>query len=254
MNGLLRYQKSILILILSTLMLTLLTIHAPQTRAASIGERIRNLFTRERKEGSPSGRSRGGAVRDESCISPTGEPLTALIPENNLGTTVAARPTFWFYIPSIRSETDIQARFVMLDENQRPVLDPLIETGLPDTSGIVSLKLPETEQALEVGKRYKWYFQVLCDQSEPSRNPWVSGWVERVEASPELVRQLETLPESEQYLAFVEHGISQEALTQLARHRSVYADDWQNLLEYFGLEDVADVAIGQLDPLVETRP
>lgn len=254
MNWLSRYQKSILILTLSTLMLPVLPIHAPQAQAASIGERIRNLFTRERKEGRATGRSRGGAVRDESCISPMGEPLTALIPENHLGTTVAAHPTFWFYIPSIRSETDIKARFVMLDENQRPVLNPLIETELPDASGIVSLKLPETEQPLEVGKRYKWYFQVLCDASEPSQNPWVSGWVERVEASPELVRQLETLPESEQYLAFVEHGISQEALTQLALHRSVYSDDWLNLLAYFELEDAANAAIVQLDPSAETRP
>jgi hypothetical protein len=67
-------------------------------------------------------------------------------------------------------------------------------------------------------------------------------------------RQLKTLPESDQYIAFVEHDISQEALTELALHRSLYSDDWMNLLELFDLKDVADAVVTPLSSQAETRP
>jgi hypothetical protein len=245
------YRKSILILTLSTLMLPWLPIYVPQAQAQSVGERILNLFRRDRKQGRPSGRSRGGAIRDESCVPKGSKPLTALVPENEPGTTIAAHPTFWFYLPVGRSEKVTQAEFSLLDENQNLVLQQ--KMALPDAPGIVSVKLPETEQPLEVGKQYKWYFSIICDERQPSRNPEVWGEVQRVKASPELVRQLKTLPESEQYIAFAEHDISQEALTQLALHRSINSDAWMALLEDFKLKDVANAAITQLSPSAETR-
>ncbi|MEQ8996943.1 MAG: DUF928 domain-containing protein [Coleofasciculus sp. B1-GNL1-01] len=251
MSWLSRDRKSVLILTLSTvLFLSVLPFDNPPAQAQSVGERIVNLFRRERKQGRASGRARGTAMRDEFCVSVTSQPLTALVSADNLGTTVSAYPTLWFYLPLDHSETITKARFVLFDENQRLVLDQTM--ALPDAPGIVSVKLPETEPPLEVGKRYNWFFQVLCDEQERSRNPWVSGWVERVEASSELVRQLETLPESEQYRAYLDHGISQEALTQLAWHRSVHAEPWMSLLGYFKLEGVADAAVTQLNPLAET--
>lgn len=247
MSWLSRDRKSVLILILSAVLsLSVLPFDSPPAQAQSVGERIVNLFRRERKQGSPSGRARGTAVRDEFCFSGTSQPLTALVSAENLETTVAEYPTFWFYLPWRRSET--QARFVLFDQNQRLVLDQTM--ALPDAPGIVSVKLPETKPPLAVGKQYKWYFQVLCDEQERSRNPWVSGWVERVEASSELVRQLETLPESEQYRAYLEHDISQDALTQLALYRSVHAEAWMSLLDYFKLEEVADAAVTQLNPSI----
>ncbi len=254
MNGLSNYRKSIFILTLTTVLsVPLFSLYTPQAQAGFIGERIQNLFRRERKQGRPSGRSRGGAIRDESCVSPDSKPLMALVPENNQGTTIAAHPTFWFYLPSIRSETDTQARFELVDENEnRFVVQKMVE--LPDAPGIISIKHPKTEESLEVGKQYTWYFSVICDEEEESRNPWVSGEVERVEATPKLVQQLETLPESEQYLAFAEHGISQEALTQLAQHHSINSDDWMELLEHFELEEFADDGITQLNPSAETSP
>ncbi|NEP12851.1 MAG: DUF928 domain-containing protein [Symploca sp. SIO2C1] len=247
MNGLSNYRKSILILILTTVLsVPLLSFYTPQAKAEFLGKQIGNWFRRERKQGRPSGRSRGGAIRDESCISRNSKPLTALVPKDNLGTTIAAHPTFWFYLPLGRSQTVTQVRFVLLNENQTPIL--VQKMTLPDAPGIVSVKLPETEQPLEVGKRYKLHLQVLCDQSDFSRNPWVSAWVERIEESSELVWQLETLSQSEQYLAFAEHGISQEALTQLVQYRSIYSEDWRNLLAYFELEEVANSGITQLNP------
>lgn len=249
MSWLSRDRKPVLILILSAVLsLSVLPFDSPPAQAQSAGERIVNLFRRERKQGRPSGRARGTAVRDEFCFSVTSQPLTALVSEENLETTVAEYPTFWFYLPWGRSETVTQARFVLFDQNQRPVLDQ--KMMLPDAPGIVSVKLPKTKPPLEVGKRYNWFFQVLCEEQERSRNPWVSGWVERVEVSSELVRQLETLPESEQYRAYLEHSISQDALTQLALYRSVHAEAWMSLLDYFKLEEVADAPVTQLNPSI----
>ena len=197
MSWLSRYQKSILILTLSTLMLPLLPIYAPQAQAQSVGERIVNLFRRERNQGRPSGRSRGPAIRG-FCVPPNSKPLTALVPENEPGTTVSDHPTFWFYLPVGRSEQVTQAEFVLFDENQTLAIKQPLKMALPDAPGIVSVKLPETEQPLEVGKQYEWEFSIICgDEPDLSGNPWVWGQVKRVEVSPELVRQLKTLPESD---------------------------------------------------------
>ncbi|MFP4122311.1 MAG: DUF928 domain-containing protein [Coleofasciculus sp.] len=248
MNWLSRDRKPVLILILSTVLsLSMLPFDSPPAQAQ---RGFLDLFRREPKPGRPSGRSRGGAIRDEFCFSRTSQQLTALVSADNLETTVAEYPTFWFYLPWERSETVTQARFVLFDQNQRLVLDQTMV--LPDAPGIVSVKLPETKPPLEVGKRYNWFFQVLCDEQERSRNLWVSGWVERVEASSELVRQLESLPESDQYTAYLDHGISQDVLTQLAWHRSVHAEAWMSLLDCFELEDVADAPVTQLNPSTET--
>lgn len=254
MSWLSRYQKSILILTLSTLMLPLLPIYAPKAQAQSVGERIVNLFRRERNQGRPSGRSRGAGIRGCLRVPPSSKPLTALVPKNEPGTTVSDHPTFWFYLPVGRSEQVTQAEFVLFDENQRPAIKQPLKMALPDAPGIVSVKLPETEQPLEVGKQYEWYFSIICDELDLSGNPQVWGQVKRVEASLELVRQLKTLPESAQYIAFVEHDISQEALTELALHRSLYSDDWMNLLELFDLKDVADAVVTPLSSQAETRP
>jgi len=249
MSWLSRDRKSVLILTLSTvLFLSVLPLYSPPVQAEWVGDKIFNLFRRQPKPGRPSGRGRGGGGRDESCVPSNSQPLTALVPKDNLGTTVSAYPTLWFYLPLGHSETITKARFVLFDQNQRLVLDQKIV--LPDAPGIVSVKLPETKPPLAVGKRYNWFFQVLCDEQERSRNPWVSGWVERVEASSELVRQLETLPESEQYTAYLDHGISQDVLTQLALHRSVHAEAWMSLLDYFELEGVADAPVTQLNPSI----
>ncbi|NET61849.1 MAG: DUF928 domain-containing protein [Symploca sp. SIO2E6] len=248
MNWALNYRQSLLIFSLTTVLsVPLLSLYTPQAQAGFLGERVQNLFRRDRTAGRPSGRARGGAIRDESCISPDSKPFMALVPEDNQGTTIAAHPTFWFYLPLGRSEKVTQARFVLFDENQTSVIaQKMVE--LPDAPGIVSVKLPETEQSLEVDKRYTWHFSVICDELERSRNPWLSGSVERVATHPQLIRQLEALPESDQYLAFAEHGISQEALTLLAQHRSIYSDDWMELLAYFELEEFAEAQITQLNP------
>jgi len=248
MNWLSNYRKSIFIFSLSTVLsVPLLSVYTPQAQAGFLGEGIRNMLRRERQQGRASGRSRGGAIRDESCVSPDSKPFMALVPEDNQGTTIAAHPTFWFYLPLGRSEKVTQARFVLFDENQSSVIaQKMVE--LPDAPGIVSVKLPETEQSLEVDKRYTWHFSVICDELERSRNPWLSGLVERVETHPQLVQQLENLPESEKYLAFAEHGISQEALTLLAQHRSIHSDDWTDMLAYFELEELAEAEIIQLNP------
>jgi hypothetical protein len=97
-----------------------------------------------------------------------------------------------------RSEQVTQAEFVLFDENQTLAIKQPLKMALPDAPGIVSVKLPETEQPLEVGKQYEWEFSIICgDEPDLSGNPWVWGQVKRVEVSPELVRQLKTLPESD---------------------------------------------------------
>jgi len=74
-------------------------------QAQSFFSRIRDIINPQRRSQSASGRSRGGSVRGR-CAAPelADTRLTALIPDTNVGLTVADYPTFWFYVPYGRTD------------------------------------------------------------------------------------------------------------------------------------------------------
>lgn len=174
--------------------------------------------------------------------------ITALVPSSAEGLTTEAFPTFWFYVPYTRTSGIEEAKFVLLDEDLRIVVQPT-DVTLPDTAGVISFQLPNTVAPLEVGKSYNWYFSVICDAEKPSRNPVVSGWVERVAPSVELTNQLRVTPTGREYLAYGENGIWFDALTQLAQQRcripqnSTLEADWRTLLQDIGLENLTSQPI-----------
>jgi hypothetical protein len=190
------------------------------------------------------GQRKGGASRG-NC--PPMQPgLTALIPQINLGLTTKEYPTFWFYVPY--STTEIaQAELMLLDENQQPILEKPMTIQLSQTPGIVGIKLPATAKPLAVGQKYRWYFELECDAENPSNNPGVNGWVKRVTPSSELVTQLENYSTQQSYLVYAENGIWYDALTSLIKGRKdtssedSFSQDWADLLEAVGLENLVKV-------------
>jgi hypothetical protein len=175
-----------------------------------------------------------GGTRRGSCAS-TAENLIALVPENVQEdeqelkvelTTAQAYPTFWFYLPSYPSTKE--ARFILLDANKHPVLKEPIRIELPETPGIAEFTLPNTEKSLQVGKRYTWYFEVVCDRRNPDRNPIVRGQIERIEPIEQNPQQENQLPG---YFVSANNGVVwYDTLTQLARNRNLYSKDWIDLL------------------------
>lgn len=188
------------------------------------------------------GGSRGCEFEDEQK-QPTPskqQKLTALAPSNGWGLTTRDRPTFWFYVAYSRQ---LPGKFVLQDEAERTVYQtPLTVTGTP---GVVSFSLPSTAPPLEIGKRYRWYFNIYC---QPEQVPvFVEGWIKRAEPNPTLNSQLEKATPQQRVAFYAAEGWWYDALTASAElHRTNPNDaNWITLLKAVGLEAIAT------EPIVE---
>lgn len=180
------------------------------------------------------------------------KPLTALIPETNLGLTTATHPTFFFYIPQTSATA---ARFVLLDEeNETRVYETTL--SLPSNPGIVSISLPadKTLPALKVGKEYHWYLSILCVPEERDGDIYVDGWIQRVEPNSTLSSLLDKASSGKQVAVYQKNDLWHDTLTTLAEQRrskpkdSALTTEWANLLSSEGLDGIAR------EPLVGSFP
>lgn len=155
-------------------------------------------------------------------------PLTALSPATNLGFTTAAYPKFFFYIPQMSAQA---VKFSLIKEDREKVYEKTFPN--PRTSGIFNLSLSADKSLppLEVGKDYRWYFQIICSQQD-SGDIYVDGWVQRVPKAGK-------------------NNFWYDTLATLAQKRRFNAEDvvnrakWANLLRAEGLDKITQ------EPLVE---
>ncbi len=213
-------------------------INARPAAAQSLWER---LFQRRRDPNrQASGRTRGGAVRDELCSAEAADKsLVAIVPQSNLGDTVDSHPSFFFYVPFSSSEnTDLVAEFMLITDDRQYWLEEPLLVALPQSPGIVRLDLPESLPGLEVGDRYNWYFSILCENWELSRNPFVSGWVERVGVeNAESANPRDAVDTWHETLHFLTQ--------QLPGDR----DTWEAFLGTYDLEEFSGQPIEEMTPL-----
>lgn len=181
----------------------------------------------------------GGGSRGE-CLVKDKPPLTALVPTNNLGLTLA-NPTFWFYVPyTLTPEHSVE--FVLKDGNKY-VYKTKKFPGRGTPPGVVSLHLPSTV-ALKADNDYDWYFLIYCDSQNKDRFVFVNGLVRRVER-PDLKSQLQSATSQERVTLYATEGIWYDALASLAELHRAYPqndklnDDWAGLLQSVGLEKLA---------------
>ncbi|WP_179228340.1 DUF928 domain-containing protein [Leptolyngbya ohadii] len=212
----------------------------------------------------PAGRSRGGAGRGKFCPT-TPVPAIAIVPsiqatsagdladrltdlaklETVFGKTTEANPTFWFYVPYAATETLNRASFMLLDEDKHPVFPKPISISFSNTPGIIQFRLPNS-YALEIDRLYNWYFSVICDETKPSRNSGVRGWIQRVEKTAQLETSLQSAAD---YSVYAEQGIWFDLVTDLAsryandRGNSTYQQHWNGVLEFIQKPELKDAAI-----------
>jgi len=183
--------------------------------------------------------SAGGATRGSTCLQ-GGKKLTSLVPQNRLGLTYSSNPTFYWYVPQSPAKT---ARFLLLNQDDTDVVYEATMT-LPNQAGVMSFTLPQST-ALQVGKQYHWYLVVGCSQLDQSVNPSVEGWVERVAPDAAVSQQLQKAIGRERATIYAENGIWHEAVTTLAKLRSINGQDagaiagWNELLKSVNLDAIA---------------
>ncbi|HAG83968.1 MAG TPA: hypothetical protein DCL61_23165 [Cyanobacteria bacterium UBA12227] len=194
---------------------------------------------------------RGTGTRGD-CLSKTEQPpLTYLGGENNFELTVSERPTVWVYVPYTSKEAP-SGEF-SLQDGEEDVYRTQFQ--LPATPGIVSITLPATKKPLEVGKTYRWYFDINCPASNSISQPTpasITGVIQRISPSIELENELKTAKTPlEEIAAYAKHSIWHETVTELAQLRlnepenSVINDIWVQLLSdpTIGLNPIAQEPI-----------
>jgi len=188
------------------------------------------------------GRRRGGGTRNPqvTCVQSTNQVLTALVPANNLGLTIAAYPQiFWFVPPHTAPLMEISLYATNADFQDEELLF-LSQFKTSGNKGISHFKVPNAINfvPLEEGEVYHWYVSLICDPNDRSQDVTVSGWIERVPVTPSLAETLDSLKGIDRYTALVGEGLWFDALdTWASLHCSQSADPeimgslWKNLVQ-----------------------
>ncbi|MFB8787780.1 MAG: DUF928 domain-containing protein [Potamolinea sp.] len=203
---------------------------------------------------------RNGARRGSSCQFTEQPPLTALVPENGLGVTVSAQPTFYVYVPARSPQaTPLQIEFHLKDKNDIDIYQTSFQTiGKP---GIVAITLPTQAGLLplEIGQDYKWTFSVGCSVNDRSTDITVGGVVRRVELNDTLNNQLKQASRQKQVELYAEAGIWQDALTTLIQLKRENPTDpevisaWTKLLSSVDLKDLTQELFVQIPTTSESQ-
>lgn len=171
--------------------------------------------------------------------------LTVLLPdaETKLGLTLAAHPTFLWYVPNTSAR---QVEFLLMDET-----DVIYEAqvNISGNEGIVSLTLPETAPALIENQYYRWYVFMVCDPTDRGGDAYTGGWVQRVQPNQELTAQLKAAKGKDVVLAYAKAGIWHETVASLLQLRQSNPEDegllneWKELLGSVNLKSFAEAPL-----------
>lgn len=190
--------------------------------------------------------------------------LSPLIPSEAMAFTVSEYPSFFWYVPEpseldeSSSEGRSTVRFVLIDENQNIVYQKKLSAP---TAGIMSHKLsPEDAAPLAENQQYRWLVSMVCDAEDPSANPLIDGWVERIPVSEELQAQLDNATENDRPSIYAREGIWHEALTSLAQLRHKNPNDetilsrWSEFLRSVNLGEFTEEPLIGPEAIVEPKP
>ncbi len=205
------------------------------THVAQAGETKIEEATRE---GLPNRRVAGGS-RGDSCTF-TENTLTALIPNNAVTLTASASPNWFFYVPATNQAKVLE--FVIRDANDNLVHEQTFT--IKGDSGIINVNLPNDKQ-LKSNQEYQWYFSLICNPENRSRDLVVEGFTKRVDLDSDLKAQLQNSQPIQQAELYLKANLWHETLTTLAKlHDSpIYADaackKWQEVLGSIELGGIA---------------
>jgi Domain of Unknown Function (DUF928) len=190
--------------------------------------------------------SAGGASRDTSACGiirskPVEENVTPLLPESNIGLTLAEHPTIFIYVPETRAKV---AFISVQDTSDNNIYQDYLD--LPEKSGIVQIKLPTVSPGLKIDQKYRWSLAMICTQALEPDSPFVSGWIHRVSVGNTLNNSQNSTVGLDSVIELAASGLWYDTLSTLAELRrsqpnnQILATSWQDLLNSVGLSAIAN--------------
>lgn len=194
----------------------------------------------------------GTGSRGNNCALADKKPsLTRLAGNSQLSLTTKSYPTFWVYVP-YTSKDSPSAEFSLHDDENEVYRTKF---QLAATPGIVGVVIPKEVPSLQIGKTYRWYFDINCpvvNNKDVSTPPSVTGIIQRVAVSEKLAQALKSANSPlEEIAAYAQEGVWYDTLTQLAllRLSSPQNKDfqvaWLQLLtdSTIGLKEIAEAEL-----------
>ncbi|HZG39470.1 MAG TPA: DUF928 domain-containing protein [Nodosilinea sp.] len=193
------------------------------------------------RQGTPGGRSQGGASRGP-CQDFEG--LTALVPTTEgvvWGQTAQASPSLWVYLPQpLTADTPLELTLQDADDNY--LYTTRLEAETP--AGLIHFEMtPETP--LQLDQLYTWTLVIACDPAQPTESVFVNGTLQPVLLAPGLRAQLAAANGLQQAQIYAANGLWHDALNTLATYQQARpanaqaASAWVNLLRQAGFEALA---------------
>jgi len=154
-------------------------------------------------------------------------PLTPLAPDAHVGRTIAAHPTFAWYLPD-SEPYDIEFNLYAVEDNGEFRL--IHQAPMTSSSRLMSYTLPTSQEGLQEGQRYLWQVLLICDPTLPSSAIDIEAFVDVV--SPNVVSPNVDAPGASEAMEpgqLAELGLWYDALAQAIPESSDSA--WLTLLD-----------------------
>lgn len=225
--------------------------HLPKTAPT---QQIKNLqlaqmikFPSSADRGKPKRTSAGGRRGDSCLIIEKNKPsLTAIMPTwDNQGKTVKDTSSLYIFVPQNNTKT---GEFVLIDEQGNNTYQTNFTP--PNQAGIVEVNIPSSA-SLKAGKKYYWYFTLICDSEDRSKDEYVSGLLERTTIGSLLNSSLQQATLLKQAEIYAKNNIWHDTIINVVALRQENPQIWVSLLESVGLKEFAQepfVELGKREP------
>jgi Domain of Unknown Function (DUF928) len=174
----------------------------------------------------------GAGSRTNGQCESQAQRIEPIVPARNYGLTLEERPAIWVNLAQVSAK-----QVILVFANEAGTSYQRATLPMPTRSGIVSFKLPDQATPLTVGKNYRWSLVMVCGNSVQPDDLVLSGWVQRVERTEQLDRQLSRKTPMQQAHWYGENGFWYDLMGALYDIRQAQPEVWQNFLTTAGIRD-----------------
>jgi len=155
-------------------------------------------------------RTVGGGSRGSADKIPA---LFAIVPDH-VARTTSKQPVLFWHVDRV-PDTSTRIEFTLHDEDGD---EPLVRADLsrPSGAGLQRIRLADHSANLESGGEYEWSVALVIDPAERSKDIVVTGWIDYVDATPEMVSRMELQGDAWRAAIFAEEGVWYDAFSALS--------------------------------------